>query len=106
MLLPYYIASMNLEHEYYDLTGHYQPFEGLCLVDTFELAEAKQPSLFTQENLERVELQKKTPIFVIIGNPALQRQTGQRKRQQQKPQISSHRRPGIGNLRKGFQSHQ
>ncbi len=69
MLLPYYIASMNLEHEYYDLTGHYQPFEGLCLVDTFELAEAKQPSLFTQENLERVERQKKTPIFVIIGNP-------------------------------------
>jgi predicted helicase len=69
MLLPYYIASMNLEHCFYELTGAYQPFEGLCLVDTFELAEAKQPSLFTQENLERVELQKKTPIFVIIGNP-------------------------------------
>lgn len=69
MLLPYYIASMNIEHEYYDLTGHYKPFPGLCLVDTFELAEARQPSLFTQENLERVELQKKTPIFVILGNP-------------------------------------
>jgi predicted helicase len=69
MLLPYYIASMNLEHCFYELTGTYQPFEGICLVDTFELAEAKQPSLFTQENLERVELQKKTPIFVIIGNP-------------------------------------
>ena len=69
MLLPYYIASMNLEHCFYELTGSYRPFEGICLVDTFELAEAKQPSLFTQENLERVELQKKTPIFVIIGNP-------------------------------------
>jgi predicted helicase len=69
MLLPYYIASMNLEHCFYELTGTYQPFQGICLVDTFELAEARQPSLFTQENLERVELQKKTPIFVIIGNP-------------------------------------
>ena len=69
MLLPYYIASMNIEHCYYELTGTYRPFEGLCLVDTFELAEARQASLFTEENIERVELQKKAPIFVIIGNP-------------------------------------
>ena len=40
MLLPYYIASMNIEHEFYEATGRYQPFEGICLVDTFELAEA------------------------------------------------------------------
>lgn len=69
MLLPYYIASMNIEHCYYELTNTYRPFAGLCLVDTFELAEARQASLFSQENLERVELQKKAPIFVIIGNP-------------------------------------
>jgi predicted helicase len=70
MLLPYYIASMNIEHAYFEMTGTYKPFEGLCLVDTFELAEAKQRFLpFTEENLERVERQKKTPIFVIIGNP-------------------------------------
>ena len=69
MLLPYYIASMNIEHAYFEVTGTYKPFEGICLVDTFELAEAKQPSLFAQENLERVERQRKTPIFVIIGNP-------------------------------------
>ncbi len=47
MLLPYYIASMNIEHEYLELTGKYEPFEGLCLVDTFELAESKQRSLAT-----------------------------------------------------------
>ena len=41
MLLPYYIASMNIEHEYYDLTGRYEPFEDICLVDTFELARNK-----------------------------------------------------------------
>ena len=69
MLLPYYIASMNIEHAYFETTGTYKPFEGICLVDTFELAEAKQPSLFAQANLERVERQRKTPIFVIIGNP-------------------------------------
>ena len=37
MLLPYYIASMNIEHLYYELTGNYQPFEGICLVDTFKI---------------------------------------------------------------------
>ena len=69
MLLPYYIASMNIEHEFYELAGKYQPFEGICLVDTFELAERRQLSLFTEENTARVERQKRAPIFVVIGNP-------------------------------------
>ena len=72
MLLPYYIASMNIEHEFYEATGRYQPFEGICLVDTFELAEDThyyESSLFTEENTRRVEKQKETPMFVVIGNP-------------------------------------
>ena len=69
MLLPYYIASMNIEHEFYEATGVYQPFEGICLVDTFELAEDRQLPLFTPENTRRVESQKETPMFVVIGNP-------------------------------------
>ncbi len=69
MLLPYYIASMNIEHEFYELTGAYEPFEGVCLVDTFELAEAQQISFFTTENTDRVERQKRSPIMVVIGNP-------------------------------------
>ena len=69
MLLPYYIASMNIEHEFYEATGRYQPFEGICLVDTFELAEDRQLPLFTPENTRRVESQKETPMFVVIGNP-------------------------------------
>jgi predicted helicase len=28
MLLPYYIASMNTEHAYYDTMREYTPFEG------------------------------------------------------------------------------
>ena len=69
MLLPYYIAAMNIEHEYYELTEQYAPFEGICLVDTFELAEDSQLSLFVQENTQRVENQKDQDITVIIGNP-------------------------------------
>lgn len=69
MLLPYYIASMNIEHTYLELTGRYQAFEGICLVDTFELAEDKQLGLFTEANTERVERQKEAPIRVVIGNP-------------------------------------
>ncbi len=71
MLLPYYIASMNIEHAYFERTGEYCAFPGICLVDTFELAEAEQSSLgfMTAENAERVKRQKQSPIFVIVGNP-------------------------------------
>ena len=69
MLLPYYIASMNIEHEFYEATGDYQPFEGICLVDTFELAENRQLPLFALDNTRRVEAQKGAPMFVVIGNP-------------------------------------
>ena len=69
MLLPYYIASMNIEHEFYEATGRYRAFEGICLVDTFELAEDRQLPLFAPENTRRVENQRETPMFVIIGNP-------------------------------------
>ena len=69
MLLPYYIASMNIEHEFYEATGDYQPFEGICLVDTFDLAENRQLPLFALDNTRRVEEQKETPMFVVIGNP-------------------------------------
>ena len=69
MLLPYYIASMNIEHAYYEATGEYEPFNGICFVDTFELAEPKTESLFTERNTERVQRQQDTPIFVVIGNP-------------------------------------
>ncbi len=69
MLLPYYIASMNIEHAYYEITGQYEPFQGICLVDTFQLAEARQQDFFTTENTARVRQQKQAPIFVVIGNP-------------------------------------
>ncbi|NEQ98079.1 MAG: N-6 DNA methylase [Cyanothece sp. SIO2G6] len=69
MLLPYYIASMNIEHEYFEQTGNYQAFEGICLVDTFEDQRIEQLGLFTPENMKRVERQRQSDIYVVIGNP-------------------------------------
>ena len=69
MLLPYYIASLNIEQEYFQRTGTYLPFEGIALADTFELLEQQQTEFFTQENTERVERQKAADMFVVIGNP-------------------------------------
>ena len=71
MLLPYYIAALNIEHAYFEQTGTYESFEGLCFVDTLDLAEHSQAQLgfMTAKNSERVERQKRSPITVVIGNP-------------------------------------
>ena len=69
MLLPYYIACLNIEHLYLELTGQYEAFPGICLVDTFELVEDRQMGMFTSDNTDRVQRQKDAPIYVIIGNP-------------------------------------
>ena len=69
MLLPYYIASMNIEHAFFEAMGIYEPFKGNCLANSFELAEDRQFLLFTPENTERVKRQKETDMFVVIGNP-------------------------------------
>jgi len=71
MLLPYYIAALNIEHAYFEQTGRYESFEGLCFVDTLDMAEHSQGELgfMTAKNSERVERQKKAPITVVIGNP-------------------------------------
>ena len=69
LLMPYYIASMNIEHEFYVATKQYQAFDNLCLVDTFDLTAERQLSMFAPENTRRVERQKQTEMFVVIGNP-------------------------------------
>ena len=69
MLLPYYIANLNIEHQFYTTTNRYASYQGICLVDTFEVAEERQMQLFTPANTERVEKQKESPMFVVIGNP-------------------------------------
>jgi predicted helicase len=69
MLLPYYIASLNIEHAYYELAGEYAPFEGICFVDTLGLVKSAQLPLFGEENTERVKREQDATITVIMGNP-------------------------------------
>jgi predicted helicase len=69
MLMPYYIASLNIEHAYHERTGKYDPFEGLCFTDTLDLAEAPQMLFFSEKNSERVTREREAQITVIIGNP-------------------------------------
>jgi len=71
MLLPYYIAALNIEHAYYEQTGAYEPFAGLCFVDTLDLAKGEQGTFgfMEQENVARVQREKDAHITVIIGNP-------------------------------------
>jgi predicted helicase len=74
VLLAYYIADVNIEAVYHDLVkpDHYVNYDGICLTDTFQLAESDQPSFsqeFFRENSEGVLRQKRAPIRVIIGNP-------------------------------------
>ncbi len=71
MLLPYYIAALNVEHAHYELTGGYEPFEGLCFVDTLDLAEPRQNHFrfMTEANTVRVRRERDAKITVIVGNP-------------------------------------
>jgi predicted helicase len=71
MLLPYYIAALNIEHGYFEQTGKYEAFEGLCFVDTLDLTALaqKQFGFVNAKNSQRVERQKNSPITVVVGNP-------------------------------------
>ncbi len=71
VLLAYYIAAINIEAVYHSIVGgDYQPFEGICLTDTFQLYEKED--LIDQilvQNSARRKRQKKLDIRVIFGNP-------------------------------------
>ena len=69
LLLPYYIANLNIQQEFWHHTGTNLPFEGIIFADTFELYDKAQMDLFTEENTKRVEQQKENDMFVVIGNP-------------------------------------
>lgn len=74
VLLAYYIADVNIEAVFHDLTKRteYLPYDGICLTDTFQLAEPVKNEMFTpffQQNNENVLNLRKQTIRVIIGNP-------------------------------------
>ena len=73
VLLAYYIASINAESVYQDLTDdhQYRPFNGIVLTDTFQLYEEDRDMIanLLPDNSQRRKNQKKRKINVIIGNP-------------------------------------
>ena len=81
-ILPYYIANLNIEYTFKELTGGYLGFPNLCFVDTLDNMDWKGASGATvqrqtmmnlggvsEENWIRVQEQNEKPISVIIGNP-------------------------------------
>ena len=81
-ILPYYIANLNIEYTYKELTGNYLGFPNLCFVDTLDnmdwtgasgAAVQRQTMMnlgsVSEENWIRVQEQNEKPISVIIGNP-------------------------------------
>lgn len=71
VLLAYYISCINIESVYHGIVGgKYQPFEGICLADTFQLYEKEDLVDAVQaSNSARRKRQKKLDIRVIMGNP-------------------------------------
>lgn len=71
VLLAYYIAAINIEAVYHGLVGgSYQPFEGICLTDTFQMYEKDDMvDALLVDNSARRKRQKSLDIRVIIGNP-------------------------------------
>ena len=81
-ILPYYIANLNIEYTFKEVTGRYLEFPNLCFVDTLDNMEWKGASGATvqrqtimnlggvsEENWIRVQEQNEKPISVVIGNP-------------------------------------
>ena len=71
VLLAYYIAAINIEAVYHGIVGgKYQPFEGICLTDTFQMYEKEDMvDALLVDNSARRKRQKKLDIRVILGNP-------------------------------------
>lgn len=71
VLLAYYIAAINIESAYHAISSaDYEPFEGICLTDTFSTFEENDlVSGLLLDNGSRIRKQKLLSLRVIIGNP-------------------------------------
>lgn len=79
VLLAYYIAAINIEEAFHEISDskQYIPFEGIVLTDTFQLYEGWKDDEWTQaineevlpRNSKRAKKQRELPITVAISNP-------------------------------------
>lgn len=72
-ILPYYIAALNIEHTYKDMTGEYKEFENICWMDTLDSGVKDYEKLTSHfghdDNVKRMSRQQNARILVTIGNP-------------------------------------
>ena len=95
MLLPYYVASLNIEHAYYERMKQYEAFPGLCFVDTLDMAEAQQIALGTGmghrpvsgEGRERPQPRGRPRLYRAPGRPGGARQRRNRTHRQITPEL-------------------
>ncbi|GLS79478.1 DEAD/DEAH box helicase [Paracoccus marinus] len=78
VLLAYYIAAVNIETVYHELSqgglkadAPYHPFTGILLTDTFQMYEQERDMVanLLPDNSERRAKQKALDIRVVMGNP-------------------------------------
>ena len=77
-ILPYYVANLNIEATYSQITKTYAEFPSLCFVDTLDnvqglgIRRGHQHDLLaalSDKNVERVKRQNRAKISVVLGNP-------------------------------------
>lgn len=72
-ILPYYIAALNIEHTYKEMTGEYKEFENICWMDTLDSGVKDYEKLTSHfgddDNVKRMSKQQTADILVAIGNP-------------------------------------
>ena len=77
-ILPYYVANLNIEATYAEITGQFAEYPNLVFADTLDMTEGlgirrgQQMSFlgrFSDENIERIRRQDARKISVVIGNP-------------------------------------
>ena len=72
-VLPYYIAALNIEHTYREITGGHREFENICWMDTLDSGTKDYGKMGSwirdDDNVQRISRQQQSPIQVAIGNP-------------------------------------
>ncbi|MDB4075702.1 N-6 DNA methylase [Crocinitomicaceae bacterium] len=82
-ILPYYVATLNIEYTYWQKMKEYIEFPNICFIDTLDNAEYKSNigtrgqkkgqynmlDSLSEENSRRMAEQNNAKISVVIGNP-------------------------------------
>ena len=72
-ILAYYIAALNIENTYQEMTGKVKEFENICWMDTLATGTkdfGKVSAYFeSQDNVKRISRQQIKDICVVLGNP-------------------------------------